>query len=66
VMGAAFNLSKRLFDDLSVSGDIGLYRHIQMLGAPGPDWNQKRASLRLEWSVGRDPGAPAANKAVKP
>lgn len=66
VFGVAVNASKRLFSDLSISGDIGLYRHVQLLGEPGPDWNQKRASLRFEWSVGRDPGAPIAPKAVKP
>ncbi len=56
VFGLGLNASKRLRDDLRISGDVGLYRHIQLLGEPGPDWNQQRASVRFEWSVGRDPG----------
>lgn len=60
VFGFAFDLSRRLASDLRLSADAGLYRHVQTLGAPGPDWTQQRASLRLEWSLGRDPGAPAA------
>lgn len=62
VLGLALDASKRITDDLRISGDVGVYRHVQLEGAPGPDWNQQRASLRLEWSVGRDPGAPAGKR----
>lgn len=33
--------------------------HAQQLSGTGssPDWSQRRFSLRLEWTVGRDPGA---------
>ncbi len=60
VFGLAIDGSRRLRGDLRVSGDIGVYRHQQSLGAAGPDWTQKRAALRLEWSIGRDPGTGSA------
>jgi hypothetical protein len=45
--------------DLRLAADAMLYRQ-RSNGRPaeGP-WNQRRASVRLEWSVGTDPGAVA-------
>jgi hypothetical protein len=39
-----------------VIGDVTLYRHRFSDGAPSTDWSQTRASVRLEWTIGRDPG----------
>jgi len=36
--------------------DAGLYQHTLTNGAPGPDWTQRRGSVRVEWMLGRDPG----------
>lgn len=48
--GARFGTEMRLV------GDVTLYRHSYSDGAPSTDWSQTRASLRLEWTIGRDPG----------
>jgi len=62
IYGLALNGAGRLNPDVRLVGDAGLYKHALTNGAPGPDWTQRRATLRLEWTLGRDPGA-AASKA---
>lgn len=59
VVGGGADVSFALRSDLHVAADAMLYRQ-RADGRPaeGP-WNQKRASLRLEWTVGGDPGANA-------
>ncbi len=37
--------------------DVASYRHLDQGDAPDMDWNQLRASLRLRWTVGAEPGA---------
>lgn len=56
VIGGAVNASWPITPDVRVMTDWGLYRQLFSVGAPGPDWTQRRASLRLEWTLGRDPG----------
>ena len=56
VIGGAINGGVRLTPDLRVAVDGGIYRHHLTNDAPGTDWSQRRASVRLEWSVGSDPG----------
>lgn len=56
VYGAGFDCGIRLGPDLRLLADVATYRHTYDDGAPARDWNQRRGSLRLEWSVGRDPG----------
>lgn len=56
VIGGGFDLGVALRPDLRVVGDAMLYRNTAT-GMPGlADWNQKRGSIRLEWSLGGDPG----------
>jgi hypothetical protein len=59
VFGASVDGRARLTSDVHLTFDAGLYRNILTNGATGPDWTQRRASLRLEWTVGRDPGVGA-------
>ncbi len=62
VWGAGTDVSFVLRPDLQVALDAMWYRQ-RSNGRPaeGP-WNQRRASLRLEWSVGRDPGQSAVGR----
>jgi hypothetical protein len=39
-----------------VVGSFNVYRHRGSDAAPGADWTQLRGSLRLEWTVGAEPG----------
>lgn len=48
----------RLADEVRIAADAALYAHRRSGGAPSPDWSQRRFSVRLDWTVGRDPGVP--------
>ena len=56
VYGVALNGALPLRADSRVVGDVGVYQHVQTNGSVGPDWTQRRASLRFEWTLGGDPG----------
>jgi hypothetical protein len=56
VTGATIDGSVRVSDDLHLVADATLFRHHLTNDAPGTDWSQRRASLRLEWAIGGDPG----------
>lgn len=56
VVGGVINGAVRVTPDLRVAFDGGIYRHRLTDDAPGTDWSQRRASLRLEWAVGSEPG----------
>ena len=59
VNGVRLEGGTRIAGDARVVVDAALYAH-QLSGADSsPDWSQRRFSLRLEWTVGRDPGAGA-------
>ncbi|MEP6621690.1 MAG: hypothetical protein ABJE47_20345 [bacterium] len=58
IYGAAADGSYRLSADIRIAADVGLYQHTLTNGAPGPDWTQRRAAMRIEWTMGRDPGTP--------
>jgi hypothetical protein len=57
VYGAALNGAVQVTPEVRVVADGGIYRQLLTNGAAGPDWSQRRASLRLEWTVGNDPGS---------
>ncbi len=57
VLGAAVQGAWRLTSDLRLRADWGQYQHRLTNDAPGRDWSQRRASVRVEWAVGADPGA---------
>lgn len=61
IYGLALSAAIPLGSDARVVADGGAYRHVMTNGAVGPDWTQRRASIRLEWTVGRDPGTGAGN-----
>lgn len=56
IYGAALDGAVRVRPDVQLAIDAGLYQHTLTNGAPGPDWTQRRASLRVEWTMGADPG----------
>ena len=56
VLGLAVDGGVRLTAETRVAADIALYHHTQH-GAPQlANWNQRRASVQLQWTIGRDPG----------
>jgi hypothetical protein len=57
VFGILLDGTTRLTSDVRLTFDVGLYRNMESTGAVGPDWTQRRASLRCEWALGADPGA---------
>jgi hypothetical protein len=66
VFGAGLEGAYQLRPDLRVVGDATLYRHT---GKNEPDlaaWDQRRASLRLEWRVGGEPGSDGGRWTVGP
>lgn len=60
VAGLRVEGGTRLGPDARLMLDGALYSHHLTNGAVGPDWSQRRFSVRLEWTVGRDPGAATA------
>lgn len=56
VTGIIIDGGFRVNADLRVIGDAAIYQHIGKDTPSIVDWSQRRASLRLEWTVGRDPG----------
>ena len=59
IYGASVSGAVRVAPDVRLVADAALYQHALTNGAPGPDWTQRRAALRFEWTMGRDPGMPA-------
>ena len=57
IYGLMLDAAMPIRPDIRLVVDAGLYQHTLTNGAPGPDWTQRRASVRLEWTAGRDPGA---------
>ncbi|HVZ78491.1 MAG TPA: hypothetical protein VG818_10965 [Gemmatimonadaceae bacterium] len=56
VVGIGLEGRVDLTPELAVAGDANLFRHAGKDQPQLADWNQRRASLRLEWRVGREPG----------
>lgn len=61
IYGASFDGAARIAPDVQLVVGAGLYQHVLTNGAAGPDWTQRRASARIEWTLGRDPGMRASN-----
>jgi hypothetical protein len=57
VVGMGAESSFRMTDRSRVVGSVTGYRHMDQGDAPDMDWNQLRASLRLQWTVGAEPGS---------
>jgi hypothetical protein len=58
VLGAGAEGSFLLSERSRMVGSLTGYRHLDRGDAPGTDWTQLRASLRLQWTVGAEPAAP--------
>ncbi len=56
VLGLAVDGGVRLTADTRVAADVALYHHTQRGAAQLANWNQRRASVQLQWTIGRDPG----------
>jgi hypothetical protein len=61
VNGVRLEGGTRITGDARVVADAALYAHRQSGADASPNWSQRRFSLRLEWTIGRDPGASAGS-----
>ena len=59
ILGVRVEGGTRVRQDTRLVADAAIYSHRLRDGAMGADWSQRRVSVRLEWTVGRDPGMPA-------
>ena len=62
VTGVVLDGGMRLGPDLQFVADAALYQHVGKDTPNVVDWSQRRASIRLEWAVGRDPGLAARSR----
>lgn len=56
VLGLGAESSLRLGDRTRIFGSLTGYRHLDRGDQPDMDWNQLRGNLRLQWTVGAEPG----------
>ncbi len=56
VVGGGVDAGVWLTSVVRVVGDVAVYRQTAQDGAPFTNWSQTRGSLRLEWTMGSDPG----------
>ena len=56
VYGGGGEGAVQLIPAVRLVGDVFVYRHNAHDQPQMVDWNQTRASIRLEWSIGREPG----------
>ncbi|MBI4541961.1 MAG: hypothetical protein HY705_02915 [Gemmatimonadetes bacterium] len=59
VLGLALEGGVRARAGTRLAGSLQAYHHRSSVAA-GPDWTQLRASLRVEWALGAEPGQRAA------
>lgn len=62
VLGAGVDVGMVLTPSLRFAGDAMLYRQTTERQPNLADWNQWRGGLRLEWTVGNEPGMPSAGR----
>lgn len=60
--GGGVDLGWRLSPAVRLTGDFLVYRQRPGTGTPFTNWSQRRASVRLEWAIGDDPGLRAGAK----
>jgi hypothetical protein len=56
VVGAGADGWLRLSHRSRGSGGLTMYRHVEGAKSPESDWNQLRGTLRVQWTVGSEPG----------
>lgn len=57
VLGGGFDMGMRLWPGVRLAADAMLYRQTRIDQPQYANWNQRRGGIRLEWTLGRDPGA---------
>ena len=60
VLGAGVDAAWRVHPEVRLVADAASYRNRTSGSGPAGTWTQRRAVVRLEWTVGADPGAVAA------
>jgi hypothetical protein len=65
VFGFGGDIGWNISPDLRLVSDAMLYQQQAKNGAPSGDWNQRRASMRLEWTIGSDPGMSTVSAAAR-
>jgi hypothetical protein len=58
VLGLGTQGTLRMSDRVRIFADAAVYRHAGARGTPAVDWNQRRASVRMQWTVGTEPVLP--------
>jgi hypothetical protein len=56
IVGVRADAGTRLGSNARLVGDLAWYAHHFSGSASSPDWSQRRFSVRVEWTVGGDPG----------
>ncbi|HUH13597.1 MAG TPA: hypothetical protein VMK65_10825 [Longimicrobiales bacterium] len=56
VAGLGAEGTLRLGERVRASGSFTTYRHLDAGSTPDFDWSQRRGSLRVEWTLGPEPG----------
>jgi hypothetical protein len=56
VYGVGAEATVRFADRMRAFAAATIYRHAQAGPNAGMDWNQRRGTLRLEWTLGPEPG----------
>jgi hypothetical protein len=57
VVGLRMDAGTTISNELRVIADAALYAHRLSGASASPDWSQRRFSIRVEWTAGRDPGS---------
>jgi hypothetical protein len=55
VLGFGAEWTVPVSDRVQLAASATAYRHAGGGGASGMDWNQRRASVRLQWTMGAEP-----------
>jgi hypothetical protein len=56
LVGASVDGALPIAPAVRMAAQVGLYRQIASDNATTVNWSQRRAFVRLDWAVGRDPG----------
>jgi hypothetical protein len=62
IIGVRAEGGARITPEVRFIADAAIYSHQLTNGAAGPDWSQRRFTVRFDWTVGGDPGPAAVNK----
>lgn len=66
VLGAGLQGTMRLLSDLTLFADAALYHQTSQDDPQKANWDQRRVSIRFEWSVGSNPGGWTVGPVRKP